>query len=300
MKVKIWGCRGSLPTPGPKTVKYGGNTTCYELRSESGELLIIDAGSGIRELGLALLSELPVRSHIVISHTHWDHIMGYPFFTPLYIPGNSFDIYGPIHFNYSFEDVMKKQMDYTFFPVRMEELAAELQFHDIKEGEHQIGPFDVQVQYMNHPVLCLGFRIQVDGKTFVFTGDTEPYFDTVYGDREPQNEEEREEKEELDAFVQSQNQRVIEFLRDADLVIYDGAYTLEEYPPKKGWGHSPMEHCIETSLKANVKKLIITHHDPTRTDDQLDELLPPFLADLKSQGSSMELEFAVEGQTHQL
>ena len=273
------------------------DTTCYEVRDANNALLILDAGTGIRELGLSLLSEQPIKPSLLISHTHWDHIMGYPFFVPLFIPGNQLNIYGPPHFDHSFEYVMCKQMDYSFFPVRMEELAAALTFHDMKEGQYDVGGFKITARYMNHPVLCLGYRIEVDGKVFVYTGDTEPYYDTVFGDREPEDEEEQIEKQELLEHIDSQNAAMVEFLRDADLVIYDGTYTEEEYAQKRGWGHSSMEYCIRVCVEANVKKLLMTHHESTRTNDALDELQAKFRADLASQGASLDAGFAVEGET---
>ena len=295
MKVRIWGCRGSLPTPGKATVRYGGNTSCYEVQDDHDDLLILDAGTGIRELGQSLLPQMPVNANLLISHTHWDHIMGYPFFVPLFVPGNVVNIYGPPHFDHSFEYVMSKQMDYSFFPVRMDELTATLKFHDMKEGQYGIGHFKITARNMNHPVLCLGYRIESDGQIFVYTGDTEPYHDTVFGDREPTTEEEEIEKQELLEYVESQNAAMIDFLRDADLVVYDGTYTEEEYTQKRGWGHSSMEHCIAACDQANVKQLLITHHEPTRTDDQLDKLEAKFRADLAARGQRLDARLAREG-----
>ena len=299
MKLTVWGCRGSLPTPGPTTVRYGGNTSCYEIRNANNDLLILDAGTGLRELGLSLMGELPVKAHMLFSHTHWDHIMGYPFCVPLFIPGNTFHLHGPTHFNHSFEDVMTKSMDYTFFPVRMEELGSTLSFEDMKEGEHQIGPFHVQVKYMNHPILCLAFKITADGKTIVYTGDTEPYYDTIYGDSEPVDEDEQIEKAELQEFIDTQNAGMLDFLRDVDLVIYDCTYTQEEYPAKKGWGHTAMEYAIDICTQAEVGHLLMTHHEPTRSDDQLDVLLTRLRAETLSSGSALKLSFATEKETYQ-
>lgn len=298
MFVKVWGCRGSLPTPGPTTVRYGGNTSCYEVRSADNQLLILDAGTGLRELGMTLMNELPLEAHMLFSHTHWDHIMGYPFCVPIFIPGNTFHLHGPTHFNNSFEEVMTKSMDYTFFPVRMQELAANLNFDDMKEGNYEIGPFKVEVKYMNHPILCLGFKISCDDKTIVYTGDTEPYYDTVYGDTEPADEEEAIEKAELEEFVAMQNEGMVEFLRGADLVIYDCTYTAEEYPAKKGWGHTSMEQAIAVCQKADVGQLLMSHHEPTRTDDQLDELLVTLREENRASGSSLQIDFATEKEIY--
>ena len=297
MKITVWGCRGSIPAPGPDTVRYGGNTSCYELRSDNGELLILDAGSGLRELGLSLGGKLPQSAHLLVSHTHWDHIMGYPFFSPLYMRGNKLHVMGAPHYDAPFRELMGRQMHYAYFPVRMDDLAADQEFENLREGEHQVGKFKVITRYMNHPVTCLGFRIEVDGRSVVYPGDHEPYYDIVYRQREPANDAERQHKAELEAFAAQQNQAVFEFVRDADLLICDGMFTSAEYEAHVGWGHSAMEYWVETALAANVKRLMISHHDPCRTDAQIDKLLAHFRADLRSRGEKMNLSFAMEGRS---
>lgn len=297
MELTVWGCRGSLPTPGLNTVVYGGHTTCFEVRNDRGESLILDAGTGIKELGHTLLTGPPVDSHLLISHTHWDHIMGYPFFAPLFIRGNRMRVLGPPHFNHSFEEVMHRQMEFSYFPVRMQELQADLTFTDLHEGRYEFGGFRVTTRPMNHPVFCLGFRIESDGQTIVYGGDHEPYYENVYLGRRPANDRERIEKSNLESFVDEQNVAVIEFMRDADLLVMDGTYTADEYHQKVGWGHGSMQSCIETALTANAQRLIITHHEPTRTDEQLEELASGLRREIHERGEQLEIDFAREGTT---
>ena len=297
MKLTVWGCRGSFPAPGRSTVRYGGNSTCFEVRNDAGELLIFDAGSGIRELGRALLPNMPLDGHLLISHTHWDHIMGYPFFAPLHVPGNRLQIMGPPHFDHSFREVMGGPMEYSYFPVRMEQLRADVTYEDMNTGHYDLGQYRVKTRPTNHPVFCLAFRVEADGQVLVYGGDHEPYDDHVWRDREPSDHRERAERDRFLSFVEEQNTAVIDFMRDADLVILDGTYTAVEYPARKGWGHSTMDWCIEASIQAHVRRLLITHHEPTRTDDELDELLAGFRADLRRRGERLEVGFATESET---
>lgn len=296
MNLKIWGCRGSISVPGPNTIKYGGNSTCYEIRSDSGEILIIDSGTGFRELGNALIPEMPLKAHIIFSHTHYDHVIGYPFFVPFFVPTNEFNLYGPSLFDKGFRQTMNELLSYSFFPVRLDELAAKLDFHDMKEETVQMGPFSVQSIYANHPVTTLAYRITCDGKSLVFTGDTEPFLNHLEGE----DDVDPEEFEEVQDIIDEQNDRWVNFLNEADTVLYDAQYTPEEYPKFKGWGHTSMDVAIQNGHKANVKKLILTHHDPKRTDDQLDELLPVWQKYAKDHNMSLELSFAQEGKTYHI
>jgi len=283
MKIRIWGCRGSIACPGAKTVRYGGNTSCYEIRSKNGEILILDAGTGLRELGGSLLAEMPLKVNMLFSHTHYDHVIGYPFFVPFFIPGNKVSLYGPVHFERSFKSVMTQQLDYSFFPVRMDELSAELTFHDLREESIEVGPFKIQTMYANHPITALAYRIEVDGKTAIYTGDTEPYINYLLDD--PDADE--DEKQEVADVINEQNHRWLNFLADADLCLYDAQYTAEEYPKFRGWGHTGMNTAIENGIKAKVKHLVLTHHDPKRTDDNIDELANKMQAMVDEKGSEI-------------
>ena len=284
MRVHFWGTRGSLPKPGPTTARYGGNTSCVEVRSSAGTLIIVDCGTGAQALGQSLLAANPkgVRGHILISHTHWDHIQGLPFFAPLFIPGNEWDIYGPKGLDQSFRGSLAGQMQYTYFPVALEQFGATVRYHDLIEGVFQIDDVRITTQYLNHPALTLGYRIEADGATVVYSCDHEPHSREIAG-----GEGEIGTHDELHA----------EFLRGADLVLHDGQYTAKEYPSKAGWGHSPVEYAVRIADHAGVTTLALTHHDPMRSDDALDKILEELNAKLRSQGSKLEVIGAAEGQS---
>jgi phosphoribosyl 1,2-cyclic phosphodiesterase len=161
MRVRFWGTRGSIATPGPSTLRYGGNTACVEVRSESDTLVVLDCGTGAHSLGRSLLdgARRPLRGHILISHTHWDHIQGLPFFAPLFVPGGEWDIYGPRGLAQSLHETLAGQMRYTYFPVTLEQLGAEIRYHDLVEGMFEVGEVRVRTQYLNHPALTLVDRV---------------------------------------------------------------------------------------------------------------------------------------------
>lgn len=296
MRFSIWGCRGSVAVPGPTTVRYGGNTSCYMLEADSGEIIIFDAGTGIRELGMKLAAKMPLHIDMMFSHTHYDHVIGYPFFVPFFVPGNKIDLYGPVHFERSFKSVMTEQLDYSFFPVRMDELRASLKFHDLREESLDVGPFKVRTMYANHPITALAFRVEIDGKVCIYTGDTEPYINHLEGD--PDADE--EEFEEVREVIAEQKARWIDFIKGADLCLHDAQYTPEEYPKFKGWGHTAMNTAIDQCAEAGVKKILLSHHNPTRTDDDLDKLFPRWQQYVAEKNYSIEVAFAVEGQAYQI
>ena len=279
MKVKFWGVRGSIPCPGPQTVKYGGNTVCLELQfSDSHRRIIIDAGSGLRGLGDHLLNNGngngPVRADLLLTHTHLDHILGIPFFSPIYIPDTQLRIYGPVTCeDESLETVLGGQLSYRYFPVRQAELAAQIEYVDLKEGSFDLGDgIRVTTKYLNHPLLCFGYRVEYDGRIFCTAYDTEPFynfFSTDPGD--PDYDEALAQEGELAANLG--NSSMEEFVAGADLLVYDGQYTQQEYESGKiGWGHTPVEHAIDLARRSQIDKLALIHHDPMRTDAQLDEL----------------------------
>ena len=298
--VKFWGVRGSIPCPGPKTMKYGGNTACIELRfPEVDRLIIIDAGSGIRELGNFMMAndfkKGPISTDIFLTHTHWDHIMGFPFFTPIYVPGSTIRIHGPVSFEGdTLEKVVGGQLTYRYFPVRQAELAAMIEYLDLKEGEFDLGDgITVTAKYLNHPVLCLGYRFAYRGKTVCTAYDTEPFHNVFCTDpKDPAYDEGMATEGEL--VAQEQNGVLEQFFSGADLLVHDTQYTQEEYTARfLGWGHSPFEHAVAAAKRAGVKALALFHHDPTRTDDQIDALSETYCAPA-GQGST-EIFFAREG-----
>ena len=223
MKVKFWGVRGSIPSPGPKTVRYGGNTTCLEVRTGNNDLIILDGGSGIFPLAQTLLKELPITSYIFNTHSHWDHIQGLPFFLPIFIPGNQIKLFGafdPIS-GEGPERIMAVQMQYSYFPVREAEIKSRFEYHVVMPNVPvAIGSAIVTPVLLNHPVVNFGYRIDCDGKSVFFTGDHEPY-SNMYNPED-------EGFEEYQSLIEEQRQTVIEAIRGVDVLIADSAYTIEE------------------------------------------------------------------------
>lgn len=293
MKAKFWGVRGSIPTPGPSTVRYGGNTPSIEIYPKDDDtLFIVDCGTGIRELGLSLMGKgKPIHANIFLSHTHWDHIHGFPFFVPAFIPGNKFVIHGPVNFNERLEDIVAGQMKYSYFPVKLDHMAADISFVELKESTFFVEDVKVTTQYLNHPILVLGYRFEYNGRVIVTEFDNEPYQNMFKGGEESSgmddllfgSDEEEIDKhahEEADPIVAEMNQRAIEFARDADLLIFDAQYTAAEYPSKIGWGHSTIQDAVRVGAEANVKRLAFFHHDPTRNDDALEKMEETCVAEL--------------------
>jgi len=276
MKVRFWGVRGSIPCPGPATVRYGGNTLCLELLfPEPGRRIIIDAGSGIRELGEALKRDgagrAPFRMEIFLTHTHWDHIMGFPFFAPIHQPGAELTIYGPVtHEENTLEGIVGGQLAYRHFPVRMQELAARIDYIYLNEGQYDLGDgIILKTKYLNHSILCLGYRFEYRGRVLCTAFDTEPFQNIFLAEADDPGYDEDMATEGLRA-AREENQRVTDFFTGADLLIHDAQYTLEEYEAKKGWGHSAFEHAVSAAREAGVERLALIHHDPLRTDAELD------------------------------
>jgi len=303
MKVKFWGVRGSIPCPGPQTMKYGGNGACIQLTVEDRkEVIIIDAGSGIRELANDLVkNELPKGSlniSLYLSHTHWDHIMGFPYFVPIYIPGTKLKVFGPVSFEDDpLKDVVGGQMKYRYFPINVGELAAEIEYDRLRE-EPSIDLGDgliMSTKIINHPITALGYRFEYKGKVFCTCYDHEPYRNLFITDPEhPEYDEAMAiEGEEV---ANEQNLAVEDFFRGADLLIHDSQYTEEEYQTKVNWGHSSFEHAIASANRAGVKKLLLFHHDPDRTDEQIDELAKTYCEPGKY--GDTEIVFATERSEH--
>jgi len=301
MKLRFWGVRGSIASPGPKTVEFGGNTPCLELRfGLKNRLIIIDAGTGIHPLGNHLVwSELqngPISTDIFITHTHWDHIIGFPFFRPIYISGTKLRVYGPITFeDDTLEKIMSDLLRYRYFPVLHGELTADIEYHQLAECKMDLGDgITLKTKYLNHPLLCLGYRFEFEDKVLCTAYDTEPFrniFSTDVNalDYDPITSSNGEEA------AREENQRLLNFYRDADILIHDCQYTKQEYfSSKKGWGHSFVEHAIDSALEANVKKVILFHHDPLRTDKELLELEKYCQAHFSNR-SDLEIMVAKEG-----
>jgi phosphoribosyl 1,2-cyclic phosphodiesterase len=280
MRIKFWGVRGSVPCPGPRTQKYGGNGACLELRiGEKNRIAIIDAGSGIRELGNFLmkndLPHGPIDADLFLSHTHWDHIMGFPYFTPIYVPGTKLRVYGPVTFeDDTLEDVVGGQMKYRYFPVNVGELASDIEYLRLRETPSIDlgGGLTLLTKILNHPITALGYRFEYEGKVFCTCYDTEPFRNLFITDPDHPDYDEGMALE-GEEVAREQNMAVEKFFAGADLLVHDSQYTEAEYKKGRiGWGHTTFEHAIEAACRAGVKKLALFHHDPDRTDDQIDEL----------------------------
>ena len=293
MRFQFRGTRGSLSAPGAGTVKYGGNTTCIEVRSDADDLIILDAGTGIRELGIELSRNMPIKCHLFVSRTHWDHIQGVPFFIPIFVPGNEIIIYGPPDplTMTGIEAVLAKQMEYPHFPVRVTELQAKISYETLSDGQTvDLGFAKVSTILMNHPAMDFGCKVECDGKTLFFTGDHEPFYN-IYDPGE-------EDYEEYEKIVRERNQGIVDFIRGVDVFIADSQYTEEEYMAKLGWGHSTFARVLGLAKEAEVGKVYLTHHETTRTDDNLDEIFLRLQKEWK--GSGVNFDMAREGEVIQL
>lgn len=280
MKVRFWGVRGSIPSPGPHTIRYGGNTTCIEVRSDDGSLIILDAGSGIFPLAQELLKQMPLQANIFITHTHWDHIQGLPFFTQLYIPGNSVRIHGgfDVVSGRNIDQIMEVQLQYSYFPVREAEMKAGIDYETLSIGEPvSVGDATVTPLMLNHPVVNYGYRVDCNGKSVFFTGDHEPWVN-IYAPED-------EGYTEFQQMVEMQQGHLDKALAGLDVLIADSSYTAAEYPAKIGWGHGTLEGNIAWARRLGVKTLVCTHHEPTRSDEHLERI---FAAALEASGHAPE------------
>lgn len=302
MKIRFWGVRGSIPCPGPTTVEYGGNTACIEIRyGDDDKLIIIDAGSGMRALGNYMmqhdLPRGPMKTKIFITHTHWDHIMGFPFFTPIFIPGTKLEIYGPVTYeDEGLDRIVGDQLSYRYFPVKQSELAAEISYFPLKECSMDLGDgISVTTKYLNHPILCLGYRFEFEGKVFCTAYDTEPFRNVFPTDPDDPGYDEYA-AEEGEAAARDENEKILRFFQGVDVLVHDSQYTHEEYLDSKlGWGHSSFEYAINAAHKARVKKLLLFHHDPLRTDKQLIGLSEQYISRIAGK-TDLQIGLAKEGE----
>ncbi|OHE59043.1 MAG: MBL fold metallo-hydrolase [Treponema sp. GWA1_62_8] len=301
LSVRFWGDRGSIPCPGPATVKFGGNTSCLEIRADD-RLVIVDLGTGVKPLGDWLMGndfkKGPLDADIFITHTHRDHIMGFPMFTPIFIPGVKLRIKGPVSYeDETLESIIGAQLSYRYWPVRQSELAASIEYAQLKETELDLGGgLTVRTKYLNHPILCLGYRFEYKGSSIVTAYDTEPFRNVFPTDPADENYDE-EAAREGELVVREENEKMLRFFRNADVLIHDTQYTKKEYEAgKMGWGHSSYEYAINAAHKADVKKLVLFHHDPNRTDDQLEQLEVEYRGKLAGR-TNMEIMMAREGMT---
>jgi phosphoribosyl 1,2-cyclic phosphodiesterase len=295
MKLRFWGVRGSIPSPGPRTARYGGNTTCIEVRGDDGTLVVLDAGTGIYPLAQDLMRRRaqdgrPVHANIFITHSHWDHIHGLPFFTPLFVKGSRVALHGvhdPVT-GQGIEHVMGVQLQNSYFPVSEEKLDATLAYHTLEAGvPHAVGDMVVHNVVMNHPVTNLGYRIECGGRAVFFTGDHEPF----HNPHAPGDAGHAAAAQQIE-----QREREIErAIEGVDALVADCSYTVEEYPHKQGWGHGTFDASIALALKAGARTLYCTHHEPTRSDDELEAVFAQALARWHDRLGGLRVALAYEG-----
>ncbi len=289
MQVTFWGTRGSIAKAGPSTLRYGGNTSCVEVRSDAGTTVVLDCGTGAHGLGQALVARsggAPMEGHLLIGHTHWDHIQGLPFFAPLFLPDNTWHIYGPRGLGGSISEVLAGQMQYAYFPVAIEQLTATVDYHDLVESTFDIDGIRVTSRYLNHPALTLGYRLEVDGATVVYATDHEPHDRRLAAGGDPATS-----RHDLDHAA---------LFAGADLLIHDAQYLAEEYPHKVGWGHSTVEYVVSVAHQAGVKQVALFHHDPARTDDAVEDVVTQARAFATDIGFAGQVIAAAEQDTIEL
>ena len=292
-RIRLWGVRGSIPVPGKSTVRYGGNTSCVEVRAD-GEIIILDAGTGIRLLGLALDKEFGPRSMkltLLISHTHWDHIQGLPYFTPAYNQKNLIRVLGYEGARAGLAKILASQMETPFFPVSLRELPSHLAIEELKEMEFQIGKVEVRSKFANHPGICVGYRLFTSSGSIAYFPDNEPYeqLKLQLALRDGISEDEARD------FATTERTKMVEFIQGCDLAILDTQYTDEEYTKHIGWGHSSLSSVVSLALDANVGKLLLFHHDPNHDDEMIDQMVERARALVAQSGRSLEVEAAREG-----
>ena len=289
MKINFWGCRGSIPVPDSRMIEYGGNTPCVEI-TVGKRTLILDSGTGIRKLGEKLTAQKTLDFDLFITHSHWDHIHGQPFFVPFFIPGNSVRIHGAFDVvsGQGVEQVMGVQLQYSYFPIREAELKARIEYRNMAIGETvQVGDAQVTSTLLNHPVIDYGYRVECNGRAVFFTGDHEPW-SNIY---EPGDEG----YPEYQAMVDENQRHMDAALHGVDVLIVDCSYTAAEYVAKKGWGHATFDYAIALARRTGVKRLVCTHHEPTRSDDELERVFGEEVARARLVPGDPEVMLAREG-----
>ncbi len=281
--VTFWGTRGSIPTPGVHTARYGGNTSCVAVTGARDQLVILDAGSGIRLLGRELMrvASMPMNLDILLSHTHWDHIQGLPFFQPLNTRGNSVRIYGAAQAGVPLEEILDRQMDPVVFPVPLKALAADLRITEISGGRFEIDGFLVEAFRLRHPGTTLGYKLvpAKGGRTIAYLTDNELGTGGSY-DVPPEWRRE-----------------LVRFLGGVDTLIHDGMYSEAMIESRAGWGHSTPEQAVDLAAEAGVRRLVLFHHEPEHDDGAVDALVIGARSYAAARAPGLQLEAAMEGMS---
>jgi phosphoribosyl 1,2-cyclic phosphodiesterase/ActR/RegA family two-component response regulator len=293
-RVKFWGVRGSIAAPGPETVYYGGNTSCVEVRV-GGDIIVLDAGTGIRKLGLALVEEFqdrPIKVNVLITHTHWDHIQGFPFFPPAYNLNNQVTIYGFEGACQGLQSTLSSQMESPYFPISMQQMPGAITIRELKEMSFRVGAVAVKAHFLNHPGLCIGYRLFTPGGSISYMPDVELFQQLrarwkAGADPAPPPE--------FDS-VPEQDRGALEFVRDSEVLILDSQYDAGEYQQHIGWGHSCFEDAVTFAMQSGVRRLFLFHHDPEHTDDQISRMVARARAMALRRHSPLLVEAAREGR----
>jgi phosphoribosyl 1,2-cyclic phosphodiesterase/ActR/RegA family two-component response regulator len=292
-KVKFWGVRGSIAAPGETTTFYGGNTSCIEVRVNN-DIIVLDAGTGIRPLGLALDREFknrPIDLNILITHTHWDHIQGFPFFLPAYNSQNRITIYGFEGARRGLQATLSSQMESPYFPISMQQMPGHVAIEELRDLEFKINSVPIRAHFLNHPGVCMGYRVHSDAGDVCYLPDVE-LFQRLRSEMEKESRVVSKEDRE---FAHEQDSKLLEFIKDCEVLILDSQYDATEYPSHVGWGHSCMEDSVAFAIKANAKRLFLFHHDPDHTDDHISRMVARARQMVAHHQSSLVVEAAREG-----
>lgn len=278
MVVTYWGVHGTLPVPGPGTLRRGGNTSCMSIEIGGEPLFIFDCGSGIKQLSDHIMASgvQRISARIFISHTHWDHINTVPFFAPLYVRGNQVEIYGPYQGDLTIARAIAAQMEGVYFPVTIREFGAHLVFRDLREENLDFGQVKIDTMLLKHPGSCLGYKITCHGRSVCYITDNELYLPT-----DPRRD-------------QRYLERLTEFVRGTDVLITDTTYRDHEYPSKVDWGHSCVSEVADLAVRAQVKRLHLFHHDPDQSDDDIDRKLDEMRVQISRLGGKIECDAPAE------
>ncbi len=285
--------RGSIPVPGQSTIGYGGNTSCVELRAD-GEIIVLDAGSGIRPLGLSLdreFGERPIKLTMLLTHSHWDHIQGLPFFLPAYQKKNEIHILGYEGASNGLAAILSEQMENPFFPVKLHDVFGCVAIRELKEMEFQVGQVRIAARFVNHPGNCSGFRLFTSGGSVAYLPDNEPFEHL----RRQMAERENASIEQAASVAREERDGLVQFLSGTDVLLLDTQYTDEEYPEKVGWGHGHISATISLALDAGVKRLLLFHHDPNHDDAFIDGMVKTARRQVAESGRALTVEAAREG-----